>query len=120
MQEMKKLLASSFVCILLAAGQALSADLNAPYAPTRAEWLRVYLAENIKITTDGWPLRLRVMVTVVSDSQQVLVTLKPADGEKKPGKEQRDFMISSVTEVVTRALAGYAWAKDLKISVSFV
>jgi hypothetical protein len=60
------------------------------------------------------------MVTVVSNNQQVLVTLKPADGEKKPSKEQRDFMISSVTEIVTRALGGYAWSKDLKVTVSFV
>ena len=117
---MNKLLTSSALCILLCAGQALSADLNAPYSPTRAEWLRVYLAENIKTKTDGWPLRLRVMVTVVSNNQQVLVTLKPADGEKKPSKEQRDFMISSVTEIVTRALGSYAWSKDLKVTVSFV
>jgi hypothetical protein len=120
MQEMNKLLKSLAFCILLCAGQALSADLSAPYPPTRAEWLRVYLAENIKTTTDGWPLRLRVMVTVVSNNQQVLVTLKPADGEKKPSKEQRDFMISSVTEIVTRALGSYAWSKDLKVTVSFV
>lgn len=117
---MNKLLTSSALCILLCAGQALSADLNAPYSPTRAEWLRVYLAESIKTKTDDWPLRLRVMVTVDSNNQQVLVTLKPADGEKKPSKEQRDFMISSVTEIVTRTLGSYAWSKDLKVTVSFV
>lgn len=117
---MNKLLTSSALCILLCAGQALSADLNAPYSPTRAEWLRVYLAESIKTKTDDWPLRLRVMVTVDSNNQQVLVTLKPADGEKKPSKEQRDFMISSVTEIVTRALGSYAWSKDLRVTVSFV
>ena len=117
---MKKRLMSLAICTALAAGQALSADLDAPYTPTRAEWLRVYLTENIKITTDDWPLRLRVMVTVVNSSPQVLVTLKPADGEKKPSREQREFMISSVADAVTRALGGYAWAKDLKVSVSFV
>lgn len=117
---MNKLLTSSALCILLCAGQALSADLNAPYSPTRAEWLRVYLAENIKTKTDDWPLRLRVMVTVDSNNQQVLVTLKPSGGEKKPSKEQRDFMISSVTEIVTRALGSYAWSKDLRVTVSFV
>ena len=117
---MNKLLTSSALCILLCAGQALSADLNAPYSPTRAEWLRVYLAENITTKTDDWPLRLRVMVTVDSNNQQVLVTLKPSGGEKKPSKEQRDFMISSVTEIVTRALGSYAWSKDLRVTVSFV
>jgi hypothetical protein len=117
---MKKLLTTSIVCVLLYAGQALPADLDAPYTPTRAEWLRVYLAENIKITTDAWPLRLRVMVTVVSSDPQILITLKLADGESKPSKEQRDFMISSVSEIVTRVLESYSWARDLKISVSFV
>jgi hypothetical protein len=120
MHQMKKLLTSLVVCILLPAGQALSADLDAPYTPTRAEWLRIYLAENIKITTDSWPFRVRVMVTVVDKNQQVLITLKPADGEKKPTKEERDAFIASVTDMVKRALGSYAWSKDLKVSVSFV
>ena len=120
MRQMKKLLTSLVVCILLPAGQALSADLDAPYTPTRAEWLRVYLAENIKISTDSWPLRVRVMVTVVNRDQQVLITLKPAGGEKKLTKEERDASIASVTELVKRALGSYAWSKDLRVSVSFV
>ena len=120
MHQMKRLLTSSVVCILLAAGQALSADLDAPYTPTRAEWLRVYLAENIKISTDSWPLRVRVMVTVVNNNQQVLITLKPADGEKKPTKEQQDAFIASVTDMVKRVLGSYVWSKELRISVSFV
>jgi hypothetical protein len=117
---MNKLLTSLVFCILLPAGQARSADLDAPHTPTRAEWLRVYLAENIRISTDSWPLRVRVMVTVVNRDQQVLITLKPADGEKKPTKEQRDALVASVTDMVKRALASYAWSKDLKVSVSFV
>jgi len=120
MRTMKKLLTSLVVCILLPAGQALSADLDAPYTPTRAEWLRIYLAENIKISTDGWPFRVRVMVTVVDKSQQVLITLKPADGEKKPTREERDVFIASVADMVKRVLGSYAWSKDLKVSVSFV
>jgi hypothetical protein len=117
---MKKLLTTLVLCILLPAGPARSADLDAPYTPTRAEWLRVYLAENIKIVTDNWPLRVRVMVTVVNTNQQVMITLKPADGEKKPTREQREACIASVTEMVNRALASYAWSKDLRVSVSFV
>jgi len=120
MHQMKKLLMSLVFCVLLPAAQALSADLDAPYTPTRAEWLRVYLAENIKITTDSWPLRVRVMVTVVNKNQQVLITLKPAYGEKKPTKEEQDASIASVTDMVRRALESYAWSKDLKVSVSFV
>jgi hypothetical protein len=120
MHPMKKRLMSLIVCLLLASGQSLAGDLDAPYTPTRAEWLRVYLAENIKITTDNWPLRVRVMVTVVNQNQQVMITLKPADGEKKPTREQRDACIAAVTDIVTRALASYAWSKDLKVSVSFV
>ena len=111
---------SLFVCILLSAGQALAADLDAPYTPTRAEWLRVYLAENIKITTDNWPLRVRVMVTVVNKTQQVMITLKLADGQKKPSKEERDASIAFVTGMAKRALENYAWSKDLEVSVSFV
>ncbi len=117
---MKKLLTTLALCILLPAGPAFSTDLDAPYTPTRAEWLRVYLAENIKIVTDDWPVRVRVMVTVVSKNQQVMVTLKPADGEKKLTREQREACIASVSEMVNRALASYAWSKDLKVSVSFV
>ena len=117
---MKKLLTSLAVCILLPAGQALAADLDAPYTPTRAEWLRVYLAENIKIVADSWPMRVRVMVTVVNKTQQVFITLKPADGEKKPSREEQAACIASVTGTVKCALEGYAWAKDLKVSVSFV
>jgi len=117
---MKKLLTSLLFCALLPAGQAGSADLDVPYTPTRAEWLRTYLAENIRIGTDSWPLRVRVMVTVVNTNQQVMITLKPADGEKKPTREQREACIASVTEMVNRALASYAWSKDLRVSVSFV
>jgi hypothetical protein len=120
MHQMKTRLMSLLACMLIAAGQALAADLDAPYTPTRAEWLRVYLAESVKITTDSWPLRVRVMVTVVNQNQQVMITLKPADGEKKPTREQRDACIAAVSEMVNRALAGYAWSKDLKVSVSFV
>jgi hypothetical protein len=120
MRQMKKLLTSLIVCLLLSAGQALSADLDAPYTPTRAEWLRIYLAENIKIGTDNWALRVRVMVTVVNRNQQVLVTLKPADGEKKPTREQQDAAIAYVTGIVKHALGSYAWSKDLEVSVSFV
>ena len=120
MRQMKKLLTSLIVCILLPAGQALSADLDAPYTPTRAEWLRVSLAETIKISTDSWALRVRVMVTIVNKNQQVLITLKPADGEKKPTKEQRDAAVASVTEIVKRTLGSYAWSKDLEVRVSFV
>lgn len=120
MRRMKRLLTSLIVCILLPAGQALSADLDAPYTPTRAEWLRLYLAENIKIGTDSWPLRVRVMVTIVNKSQLVLITLKPADGQKKPSTEERDAAIASVKGMVKRALENYAWSKDLAVSVSFV
>jgi len=120
MHQMKKRLMSFLVCILLSAGQSLAADLDAPYTPTRAEWLRVYLAENIKITTDNWPLRVRVMVTVGNQNQQVMITLKPADGEKKPTRGEQDGCIAAVTDIVNRALASYAWSKDLKVSVSFV
>jgi hypothetical protein len=109
-----------FVLILLPAGHALAADLDAPYTPTRAEWLRIYLAENIKISSDSWPFRVRVMVTVVNRNQEVLITLKPAHGEKKPTAEERNALVASVTELVKRALAGYAWSNDLKVSVSFV
>jgi hypothetical protein len=120
MRLMKKLLTSLIVCVLLPAGQALSADLDAPYAPTRAEWLRLYLAENIKINTDSWALRVRVMVTVANKNQQVLITLKPADGQKKPTNEERDASIAAVTGMVKRALGNYAWSKDLEVSVLFV
>jgi hypothetical protein len=119
-RPMKKLLTSLLVCILLAAGQAVSADLDAPYTPTRAEWLRVYLAENIKITTDSWPVRVRVMVTVVNRSQQVMITLKPASGENKPPQEDRDAYVRSIADLVKHALESYPWSKDLKISVLFV
>ena len=117
---MKKLLTLLLVFALLPTGQALSADLDAAYTPTRAEWLRLYLAENIKITTDDWPLRVRVMVTVVNKTQQIMITLKPAQGEKKPTKEERDACVKSVTDVVRHALEGYPWSKDLKVSVLFV
>ena len=120
MHQMKKLLTSLLVCILLPAGQALSADLDAPYTPTRAEWLRLYLAENIKLNTDSWALRVRVMVTVVSRNQQVMITLKPADGEKKPSREERDAYVAAVTDMVKRALDNYPWSKDLKVNVLFV
>ncbi len=108
------------VCALLPAGQALAADLDAPYTPTRAEWLRIYLAENIKIGTDSWTLRVRVMVTVVNKTQQVLITLKPANGEKKPTPEERDVYINSVADIVKRALESYSWSKDLNVQVMFV
>lgn len=120
MHQIKKALVSLAVCILIPGGQAVSADLDAPYTPTRAEWLRVYLAENIKINTDGWPLRVRVMVTVVNKDQLVLITLKRAEGEKKPTREEREAFIASVTDMVKRALGSYAWSKDLKVSVLFV
>jgi hypothetical protein len=117
---MKKLLTLLLFCALLPAGQALSADLDAPYTPTRAEWLRIYLAENIKIATDDWPLRVRVMVTVVNKTQQVMITLKPAMGEKKPTREEQEGCISAVTGIVKHALESYPWSKDLKVSVLFV
>jgi hypothetical protein len=120
MHQIKKRLMSLVVCILLPAGQALAADLDGPYTPTRAEWLHVYLADNIKITTDRWPFRVRVMVTIVNQNQQVMITLKPSDGEKKPTREERDACIAAVTDMVNRALASYAWSKDLQVSVSFV
>lgn len=120
MQRMKKPLTSLVVCVLLLAGQARSADLDAPYTPTRAEWLRVYLAENIKIITDSWPARIRVMITVVNKNQQVMITLMPAYGEKKPTREQRDTYIGIVTDMARRVLDSYAWSKDLKLDVSFV
>ena len=120
MRQMKKLLTSMIVCLLLPAGPALSADLDVPFTPTRAEWLRLYLAENIRITTDSWPLRVRVMVTVVNRNQQVLITLKPADGQKKPTREEQDAAIASVSGMVKRALGNYAWSKDLEVSVLFV
>jgi hypothetical protein len=120
MHPMKKFLIALFVFALLPAGQALSADLDAPYTPTRAEWLRVYLAENIKISTDNWPLRVRVMVTVVNRSQQVMITLKPASGENTPPPEDRDVYVRIVTDLVKHALESYPWSKDLKVSVLFV
>jgi len=118
--QMKKLLTSLLICVLLPAGHALSADLDAPYTPTRAEWLRIYLAENIKISTDSWPVRVRVMVTVVNKNQQVLITLMPAYGEKKPTREQREAFVAMVTDMAKRVLESYAWSKDLKVDVSFV
>lgn len=120
MPHMKKLLTSLLVCALLPAGQAFSADLDAPYTPTRAEWLRIYLAENIKISTDTWPVRVRVMVTVANKSQQVLITLMPAYGEKKLSRKEREAFIALVTDAAKRVLEGYAWSSDLKLSVSFV
>jgi len=117
---MKKLLTSLLFCALLPAGQAGSADLDVPYTPTRAEWLRTYLAENIRIGTDSWPLRVRVMVTVVNKTQQVMITLKPAIGEKKPTPEEREACITLVTDIVKHALESYPWSKDLKVSVLFV
>lgn len=117
---MKKLLTSLLLCALLAAGPALSADLDAPFTPTRAEWLRIYVAENIKIGTDGWPFRVRVMVTVVNRTQQVLITLKPAIGEKKPTAEEQVAYVKAVTDMAKQVLEGYPWAKDLKVSVLFV
>lgn len=118
--EMKRLLTLLLVCSLLPVGQVLAADLDAPYTPTRAEWLRSYLAENIQIDTDSWALRVRVMVTVVNKTQQVLITLKPANGEKKPTQEERDFYVKSVTDIVKHALERYPWSKDLNVKVMFV
>jgi hypothetical protein len=60
------------------------------------------------------------MVTVVNKTQQVMVTLKPAIGEKSLTREERDALVASVTDAVKRALASYTWSKDLKVSVSFV
>ena len=117
---MKKLLTSLIFCLLAPMGNALAVDLDAPHTPTRAEWLRVYLAENIRIVTDDWPMRVRVMVTVVQGNQQVLITLKPAIGEKELTREQRDAAVTSVAEAVKRVLRGYAWAKDLKVDVLLV
>ena len=117
---MKKLLTTLLICVLLPAGHALAADLDAPYTPTRAEWLRVYLAENIKISTDSWPVRVRVMVTVANASQQVLITLMPAHGEKKLSGEEREAFVALVTDMAKRVLDGYAWSKDMKLSVTFV
>lgn len=117
---MKKLLASLLICVLLPAGHAFSADLDAPYTPTRAEWLRIYLTENIRTSSDTWPVRVRVMVTVVNKNQQVLITLMPAYGEKKPAREERQIFIALATDLAKRVLEGYAWSKDLQVSVSFV
>jgi hypothetical protein len=117
---MTKLLTLLLLCALLPAGPALSADLDAPFTPTRAEWLRIYVAENIRLATDGWPFRVRVMVTVVNRTQQVVITLKPAIGEKKPTPEERDAYVKAVTDMAKQVLEGYPWAKDLKVSVLFV
>lgn len=117
---MKKLLTSLIFCLLVPAGSAFAVDLDAPYTPTRAEWLRVYLAENIRIVSDDWPMRVRIMVTVVQGNQQVLVTLKPSIGEKELTREQRDAAVASVAEAVKRVLGSYGWAKDLRVDVLFV
>ena len=117
---MKKLLTLLLLCALVSAGPAVSSDLDAPFTPTRAEWLRIYVAENIRLGTDGWPFRVRVMVTVVNRTQQVMITLKPAAGEKKPTAEERDFYVNAVADMAKQVLEGYSWAKDLKVSVLFV
>lgn len=117
---MKKLRTLLLAFALLPAGQALSANLDVPYTPTRGEWLTLYLAENIKVVTDDWPIRVRVMVTVVDKTQQVMVTLKLARGEKKPSPEERDASVKAVTDLARRAIESYPWSKDLKVSVLFV
>ena len=114
------LLTLMFICAVLPVGQVLSADLGAPYTPTRAEWLRVYLGECIRTWTDAWALRVGVNVFVKNDDQQIIVTLTAANGEKQPEQHVRDGYVSSVTGFVRGALEHYPWAKGLKIVVQFV
>lgn len=72
--------------IVLALSCALSfgAELDLPYQPTRAEWLRLTLRDTIRSTVDLRRLRVNVGVVVESDGTEVPVTLTESSSESQP------------------------------------
>jgi hypothetical protein len=105
--------------LFFASFPALATDLSAPYSPTRGEWLQVALYSRITQTTELWPRRVGVVVTVLAQEQQVAVLLSSSNGQNEPGEQERAFYIRHIQELVMGLLANHEWAKELKVSVHF-
>ena len=67
------------LCALILVGPVCAAGLDAPYTPTRAEWLKQSVSSGISEQFNAWARRLAVSVVVFSDRNEVIVTLTEAN-----------------------------------------
>ncbi len=105
---------------LLCLGQAHSAELEVTYTPTRAEWLKHSISQEIHQLSDAWSKRVAVLVLVIPKQNEVIVSVTFANGEGAPTHAAKARYVESVKGIAQSVLDRYSWSKDVKLSVQFV
>jgi hypothetical protein len=105
-----------FITLLLAAscicGRA--GELDQPYQPTRAEWLKVAVSEAVRDSIGSWGLRVNVTVVVFKDVGD------EANGQRSPNERVKAGYVKTVRLAAQSVMQRYEWSRNLKLSVEFV
>jgi hypothetical protein len=111
-----------FLTLLLAASCVCprAADLDQPYQPTRAEWLKVAISGAVRESIGSWGLRVSVAVAVVKDVGEVAIVVTEANGQRSPSERVKAEYVKTVRLAAQSVMQRYEWSRDLKLSVVFV
>jgi hypothetical protein len=111
-----------FITLLLAAscicGRA--GELDQPYQPTRAEWLKVAISEAVRESIGSWGLRVNVTVAVFKDVGEVAIVVTEANGQRSPNERVKAGYVKTVRLAAQSVMQRYEWSRNLKLSVEFV
>lgn len=96
--------------------------------PTQEEWLKVYIAHNVRKTTDLWGKRVAVNVDIfinnadgkILSPKEIVVTILSANGETLIKGTGIDQYNKTVEGIVNSILEDYGLTKDYKLIVNTV
>ncbi|HAN20129.1 MAG TPA: hypothetical protein DCP51_00375 [Clostridiales bacterium] len=115
---MKKIL---IVIIFVLIGQiSYAEDLNKPYIPTRAEWLEYCIHKDIVKTTQVWELRYCDIIKIDEKNNDVIVGISLPNKAETLNKEQQEWTIKIIKNIVKSTLDQFDWAINLKVHVHFI
>ena len=88
--------------------------------PTQEEWLEIYLTHKIEDLTDAWSIRISTNVFISSKTQDVVVTMTSANGERALDSFARNSYQDMVGGIVDAVLEDYPWTDGYKVTVQFI
>jgi hypothetical protein len=100
--------------------EAISQSLEAPYMPTRAEWLELSVERHVRRSTEAWAHRVVPIVAVRSAEGAVVVIVTAANGQPPAKKEVADEYVKTARSRAQQVLQMHDWSRSLKLDVQWV
>jgi hypothetical protein len=88
--------------------------------PTKEEWLEVYITHKVKQFTDLHVHRVAVIVVVISEVKEMVITLTSANGQDEMSQTAKKIYADDVEKIVKLILEKYNWAQNYKLTVQYI